>query len=372
MKRVEKVRMCRPEDRREIKNLLRLTDCEHVVRYVGYHGDHDFLYIVLELMEGSLEELLDGEVKEEEVSLCKDVVNGLTFLHQNNTIHRDIKPGNILYKHNPNLSLKLADFGLSALATNISVHTTTVMHSKAGTRCWMAPELLRAEQHSKASDVFSCGLVLHYLLSRKKHPFGPKSESGKSDFVIQHETEANILNNKLTVDGDLSPEAQDLVKLMVNCNKDDRPSAAEALRHPLFWSNKKKFAFLNAVGNQLEVKQPRHSAHNLSPVEQDLENSLGPQFATNPWNEEVEQIYAEMTMLKKFSKYKTKSAVDLLRFVRNTDAHITDLTEEMQRCVLQDYVFLVKFPTLVMDVYKTVTTHSWDQRELIASAMNKS
>ena len=159
---------------------------------------------------------------------------------------------------------------------------------------------------------------------------------------------------------------------MVNCNKDDRPSAAEALRHPLFWSNKKKFAFLNAVGNQLEVKQPRHSAHNLSPVEQDLENSLGPQFATNPWNEEVEQIYAEMTMLKKFSKYKTKSAVDLLRFVRNTDAHITDLTEEMQRCVLQDYVFLVKFPTLVMDVYKTVTTHSWDQRELIASAMNKS
>ena len=371
VKRVEKVRMCRPEDRREIKNLLRLTDCEHVVRYLGYHADQDFLYIVLELMEGTLKELLDGEVKEEEeVSLCKDVLNGLTFLHQNNTIHRDIKPGNILYKHNPNLSLKLADFGLSALATSISMHTTTVMHSKAGTRCWMAPELLRAEPHSKASDVFACGLVLHYLLSRKKHPFGPENESGKSDFVIQHETEAKVLNNKLTVDGDLSPEAQDLIKLMVNCNKDDRSSAAEALRHPLFWSNHKKVAFLTAVGNQSEVLSPRHFAYPLSSVEQDLENDLGSQFARNPWDGEVPQIYAEMTLSRKSRKYVTSSAVDLLRFVRNTYAHVGELTEAIKTSVLNDFVFFSKFPTLVMDVYKAVTSHRWDQRKEIACTMN--
>ena len=370
VKRVEKVRMCRPEDRREIKNLLRLTDCEHVVRYLSYHGDQDFLYIVLELMEGTLEELLDGEVKEEEVSLCKDVLNGLTFLHQNNTIHRDIKPGNILYKHNPNLSLKLADFGLSAMAANVGLHTTTVMHSKAGTRCWMAPELLRAEQHSKASDVFACGLVLHYLLSRKKHPFGPENESGKSNFVIQHETEANILNSKLTVDGDLSPEAQDLVKLMVNCNKDDRSSAAEALRHPLFSSNYKKVAFLTAVGGQPEVQSPRHFAYPLSSVEQDLENALGPQFARNPWDEEVPQIYAEMTLSSKSRKYVTSSAVDLLLFVKHTYTHVSELTEAIKTSVLNDYVFCSKFPTLVIVVYKAVTNHGWDQRKEIACAMN--
>ena len=370
VKRVEKVRMCRPEDRREVKNLLRLTDCEHVVRYLSYHVDQDFLYIVLELMEGTLEELLDGEVKEVEVSLCKDVLNGLTFLHQNNTIHRDIKPGNILYKHNPNLSLKLADFGLSAMAANVDVHTTTVMNSKAGTRCWMAPELLRAEEHSKASDVFACGLVLHYLLSRKKHPFGPENESGKTDFVIQHETEANVLDNKLTVDGDLSPEAQDLVKLMVNCNKDDRSSAAEALRQPFFWSNGKKVAFLTAVGNQPEVRSPRHFAYPLSPVEQDLENALGLQFARNPWNGEVPQIYAEMTLSSNSRNYFTSSAVDLLRLVRNTYAHVDELTEAMKTSVLNDYVFCSKFPTLVMDVYKAVTSHKWDKREEIASAMN--
>ena len=373
VKRVEKVRMCRPEDRREIKNLLRLTDCEHVVRYLSYHGDQDFLYIVLELMEGTLEELLNGEVKKKEGSLCKDVLNGLTFLHQNDIVHRDIKPGNILYKQNPNLTLKLADFGLSAMIANVGVHTctTTVMHSKAGTRCWMAPELLReAEQHSKASDVFACGLVLHYLLSRKKHPFGPENESGKSHFVIQHETEANILNNKLTVDGDLSPEAQDLVKLMVNCNKDDRSSADEALRHPLFWSNHKKVAFLTAVGSQPEVVSPRHFAYPLSLVEQDLENALGAQFFRNPWDGEIPQIYAEMTLSRKSRKYVISSAVDLLRFVRNTYAHVGELTEAIKASVLNDYVFFSKFPSLVIVVYKAVTSHRWDKRKEIASAMD--
>ena len=373
VKRVEKVRMCRPEDRREIKNLLRLTDCEHVVRYLSYHGDQDFLYVVLELMEGTLEELVNGEVENKEGSLCKDVLNGLTFLHQNDIVHRDIKPGNILYKQNPNLTLKLADFGLSAMIANVGVHTctTTVMHSKAGTRCWMAPELLReAEQHSKASDVFACGLVLHYLLSGKKHPFGPENESGKSHFVIQHETEANILNNKLTVDGDLSPEAQDLIKLMVNCNKDDRSSADEALRHPLFWSNHKKVAFLTAVGNQPEVVSPRHFAYPLSLVEQDLENALGAQFFRNPWDGEIPQIYAEMTLSRKSRKYVISSAVDLLRFVRNTYAHVGELTEAIKASVLNDYVFFSKFPSLVIVVYKAVTSHRWDKRKEIASAMD--
>ena len=372
VKRVEKVRMCRPEDRREVTNLVRLAGCEHVVQYLSYHGDQDFLCIVLELMEGTLDELLNGQVEMEEVSLCKDVVSGLEFLHQNNIIHRDIKPGNILYKRTPKLSLKLADFGLSGRAANVGAPTctTTVMHSKAGTRCWMAPELLKGiMRHSKASDVFACGLVLHYLLSRKKHPFGPTNVARKGVLVIENETVANILNNKVMVDGVLSHEAQDLVKMMVNCNKDDRHSTAESLRHPLFWSNNKKVAFLTSVGNQAEVERPRHFAFPPSPVEEELENAPGLQFATYAWAKEVPQVYAEMTQSRKSRKYVTSSAVDLLRFVRNTYAHVGVLTTAMKTSVLTDYVFFSRFPTLVIDVYKAVTSHGWHQREEIASAM---
>ena len=50
VKRIEKLRMKRPEDRREIKNLTALADCEQVVRYISVFEDGDFSYIVLELM----------------------------------------------------------------------------------------------------------------------------------------------------------------------------------------------------------------------------------------------------------------------------------------------------------------------------------
>ena len=60
IKRIEKLRLQRPEDQREISNLTALADCEQVVRYVSFYDDDHFSYVVLELMEGNLEEYLDG------------------------------------------------------------------------------------------------------------------------------------------------------------------------------------------------------------------------------------------------------------------------------------------------------------------------
>jgi serine/threonine protein kinase len=79
VKRIENVRMKRPEDRRKIKNLTALADCEQVVRYISIFEDGNFSYIVLELMEGNLKEYLDGSKIEatQATFLCKDVVLGL-------------------------------------------------------------------------------------------------------------------------------------------------------------------------------------------------------------------------------------------------------------------------------------------------------
>ena len=132
VKRIELQRLDRPEDKREVENLLKLKDCEQVVKYHSYFKDEDFLYILLELMEGNLEELSCPESSQ--VDLCRDVLSGLSFLHANNVLHRDIKPGNILYKFKPKgkLCLKLADFGLSSKAPLNA--TRTVINSKTGTR----------------------------------------------------------------------------------------------------------------------------------------------------------------------------------------------------------------------------------------------
>ncbi|XP_028408413.1 uncharacterized protein LOC114530986 [Dendronephthya gigantea] len=383
VKRIVKLRMQRPEDRREIENLTALADCQQVVRYISCFVKGDFFFIVLELMEGNLEEYLSGCTLNamKATTLCRDIVKGLKFLHKHNILHRDLKPGNILYKEHPKLCLKIADFGLSR--NNERVSTTTVYGTLAGTRCWMAPEVVKNKiRHELASDIFSCGLLLHYILSKQKHPFSPTDCSNKSELQVSFETETNIFNDKLEGwDVSLSPEATHLVKRMLGSNEGDRPSAQEALEHPLFWSNGKKKDFLEAVGNQEEFKRSRAKRiPSLTLVETDLESSFGAIVKHGRWTSSqytnMPQIYSEMTKGKWRKSYDTSSAVELVRFIRNVYEHSDGITlappVSITDLLFKDFVFLEDFPHLVMEVYKAVTAHGWDKaRDDIKFAMNK-
>ena len=197
VKRMEINRVERPEYKREIDSLVALGDCEHVVRYISFHEDGEFYYLVLELMEGNLEEFFDEyTINEAEViGLCEDVVTGLQFLHEQKILHRDVKPQNILYKVHPKMCLKIADFGLSR---TIDSECTTVYGTIAGTRCWIAPEVLKSKPNSidknrfaTESDVFSCGMLLHYILSGRKHPFSPTDCANKNSLQVSNETDTN-------------------------------------------------------------------------------------------------------------------------------------------------------------------------------------
>ena len=232
VKRIEKLRLKRPEDRREIENLVALAGCEQVVHYISFFEDEDFTYLVLELMEGNLNEFFDGYTIDaaEAIRLCENVVMGLRFLHEQRILHRDLKPQNILYKVHPKLYLKIADFGLSRAIDNVC---TTVYGTHVGTRCWIAPEVLTSKPNSldkdrfaTESDVFSCGMILHYILSGRKHPFSPNDCTNKNPLQVSHETDANIMNGKMDGwDDSLCPEATHLVKKMLEKNEKDRPSA---------------------------------------------------------------------------------------------------------------------------------------------------
>ncbi|XP_031574242.1 serine/threonine-protein kinase/endoribonuclease IRE1-like [Actinia tenebrosa] len=359
IKRIEKIRMQRPEDKREIKHLTALADCEQVVRYLCFYEDKHFSYIVLELMEGNVEQFLNTAIQmETKVSLCQDIVQGLKFLHDQNILHRDLKATNILYKTTPKLCLKIADFGLSRrMDTNSS--STSVYGSNVGTRCWIAPEVLTSKKpHSKSSDVFACGLLLHYILSAKTHPFAPRIGA------LQHEIEVNIQNDNMEGwDDSLCPEAADLLKAMLDGDKSKRPSADKALDHLFFWAKKKKLDLLVAVGNQPEFESPRAKRPPpLTLVETDLETSFGTIVKYGDWNDpgyvHMPAIYTKMTTRR---TYQTNPVVELVRFIRNANAHVTALPKPIRDQLLKDFVFFEYFPNLVMEVYKAVTTNGWDQ-----------
>jgi serine/threonine-protein kinase/endoribonuclease IRE1 len=231
--------------------------------------------------------------------------------------------------------------------------------------------------HSKPSDIFACGLVLHYILSVKRHPFAPADCANKSVSEISNETEKNVMKNTTKGwDDSLCPESTHLVKEMLESNKSKRPTAAEALAHPLYWSKKKKLELLSAAGNQPEFECPRAKRPtSLTAVETDLETS----FSTivkhmtwnDPWYVHMSAIHAEMK--KRKPPYDTHSVVELVRFIRNAIAHVSEdkRPTSIRKLLLEDFVFLEYFPNLVTEVYKAVATHGWDQtREEIKYAIN--
>ena len=373
VRRAKKLRLKNSEDKREVENLVALADSEHVVRYISFFEDEGFSYLCLELMEGSLEQFLDGSTIDtaEATRLCKDVVMGLQFLHKQQILGVVITPLHILYKVHPKLYLKFSDLGLSRAMYS---ECTTRCGVIADTRCWIAAEVLKSKKYGvhptsfgQTADVFSCGLLLHYILSGQKHPFHPNNCAKKTELQVSHETEANIMNGKMEGwDDSLFPEATHLVKEMLESNENDRPSAAKALEHPLFWSNKEKVDFLEVVGNQKEFECPRSKRHpsSLTKVEQDLEKRFSIIVKRTDWNSstDMNKIYQEM---KRRRKYRTSSGVELVRFIRNTYVHYRDNTfgtpTPIEQMLFDDFVFLKCFPDLVIEVYKPVTTYGWDK-----------
>ncbi len=142
----------------ELKNARKLEHSNLIKAYsVGEFTflNTEMLYLVMELAQGSLKNhiakggLSSGEIK----NITAQVAQGLNYLHGQNKVHRDLKPGNIL---KVNQQYKLADFGLIRTLNNKS-HTQTVHNS--GTIIYMPPEAFRGDI-SSAWDLWSLGIML--------------------------------------------------------------------------------------------------------------------------------------------------------------------------------------------------------------------
>ena len=367
VKRMDISRLKPREVTREIKNLVRLRS-DHIVRYISSFENELFIFVILELMEENLRDFFKKNqiATAEAIRFCKDVVIGVQFIHKAGIFHRDLKPENILYTAHPQRRLKIADFGLSRDDDTSKSMTGTLR----GTRCWMAPEVLTSVPNSDeksrfvaASDVYPCGMLLHYILSQK-HPFAPRNCA--SEFQVPHETEANIMNGKMEGwDKSLCPEATHLIKRMLESNENDRPSAAEALEHPFFWSNERKVNFLKAVSKHKKFRESYDS---------NIEAALKKSVKCGKWNKykHMNELYTEMSA---FRNYRVRSVVDLIRLIRNVYAHSNQIflgeCVEIDKLLFKDYVFFENFPDLVMEVYKYVIKHKLDEAEEVKSAMDK-
>ncbi|KAL5217348.1 hypothetical protein ABZP36_018032 [Zizania latifolia] len=200
--------------------LLSQFEHENIVQYYGTDKEDSKLYIFLELVtQGSLAHLYQKyQLRDTHVSAyTRQILNGLSYLHERNIVHRDIKCANILVHVNG--SVKLADFGL---AKEISKFND--LKSCKGTVYWMAPEVINPKKtYGSAADIWSLGCtVLEMLTGRLPYP---DLEWTQAMYRIGKGEPPAIPNA-------ISRDARDFISQCVQSNPEDRPTASKLLEHP--------------------------------------------------------------------------------------------------------------------------------------------
>src|SRR5207342_1589236 len=113
----------------------------------------------------TLRDLLAGLAPEslETQSLIDQFVSALAAVHGSGLVHGDLKPDNLMITDSG--QLKLVDFGLATQVSPVSLRATVAELGLAGTIGYSAPERIRGDSASPASDVFAAGAVLFEILT---------------------------------------------------------------------------------------------------------------------------------------------------------------------------------------------------------------
>lgn len=138
------------------------------------------LCIVLEWVDGTtLARYIPGQPAASLAKLAIDVARGMQYIHSQRPpiLHRDLKPDNVLVKTTVEPpDAKIADFGLAVL-----VREGREPSSRAGTRRYMAPEVLAKQPYGTPADVYSFGQVLICIFTRLKPPAFTSPELSASE-----------------------------------------------------------------------------------------------------------------------------------------------------------------------------------------------
>ena len=181
-------------------------------------------YIVMECVKGlSLDKILgsrDQMPMADRLRIVEQTCSALGYAHQNNVIHRDVKPANIFVL--PDGNAKLLDFGIARLEKRDQEQGHTRVGHLIGTIPYMAPERLRGESLDGRSDIFSAGVVLYQLIAGRL-PF-----TG-SDTMLMQKILQDIHPAMSELGIECPPELEGIIDRALAKDPADRYSSAEEM-----------------------------------------------------------------------------------------------------------------------------------------------
>uniref|UniRef100_A0A668RRM4 Mitogen-activated protein kinase kinase kinase 7 n=1 Tax=Oreochromis aureus TaxID=47969 RepID=A0A668RRM4_OREAU len=280
-----------------IVELRQLSRVNHPNIVKLYGSCNNPVCLVMEYAEGgSLYNVLHGAeplpyyTASHAMSWCLQCSQGVAYLHgmkPKALIHRDLKPPNLLLVAGGTV-LKICDFGT---ACDIQTHMT----NNKGSAAWMAPEVFEGSNYSEKCDVFSWGIILWEVITRRK----PFDEIGGPAFrimwAVHNGTRPPLIKNLpkpieslmtrcWSKDPSQRPSMEEIVKIMTHLMK-YFPGSDEPLQYPYQYSDEGQSnsatstgSYVDYTGNSTSYRNDANMEHSDSQGSNDT-IKITPQFA---------------------------------------------------------------------------------------------
>ncbi|XP_056099509.1 calcium/calmodulin-dependent serine protein kinase b isoform X15 [Rhinichthys klamathensis goyatoka] len=218
------------EDLKREASICHMLKHPHIVELLETYSSDGMLYMVFEFMDGAdlcfeiVKRADAGFVYSEAVSshYMRQILEALRYCHDNNVIHRDVKPHCVLLASKENSApVKLGGFGVAIQLGESGL----VAGGRVGTPHFMAPEVVKREPYGKPVDVWGCGVILFILLSGCLPFYGTKERLFEA--IVKGKYKMNPRQWS-----QISESAKDLVRRMLMLDPAERITVYEALNHP--------------------------------------------------------------------------------------------------------------------------------------------
>ncbi|XP_057370114.1 uncharacterized protein LOC130691221 [Daphnia carinata] len=303
----EKEQQQKKEIEREFRILKELRRHENFIRYYAHERDENFVYFATEVCLCSVADLLDPALGKDipmktdilkipEKEILRQATSGLNYLHNNQFVHRNIKPNNFLIKEinkaggsSYRFVVKITDFRLSR---KYNPENDSTLSGPAASEGWEAPESTdTTKKLSTKLDVFILGCFYHYVLTawtsheKPRHPFGTVEERATN---IRNPSYSLYTDGRLSLPKKIKEKekVEKLITWMLKFDEDKRPTLQNVFDDAYFKPSEDYMIYadqdadqdlkpgLCVIVNQQEFEDPKQNRKGSDKDKEALKNTF--------------------------------------------------------------------------------------------------